>query len=130
MPVYQNADKKFVTFIIPVFILGLLLLSGCRHAPDAASLPKISFSGRILPIIQSNCGKSGCHEGGAEVFALRTYEEIRRRVVPKKPHQSGLYKNMIYLDANRVMPPPPDQPMSEQQLELIYTWIIQGAENN
>lgn len=121
--------KKFAFVLTSVWAMAGLL--SCRHEPDPASLAEVSFAGRIQPIIQSNCGKSGCHSGSGEhLFSLRTYEEISSKVTPNKPHQSELYKNMIYLEDFRVMPPPPDQPMTEEQLGLIYTWILQGAKNN
>ena len=118
-----------ISFII-VTMWAMTVMSSCRHEPNAASLPEVSFAGRIQPIIQSNCGKSGCHSGNDRLFALRSYGEILNKVTAKKPHQSDLYKTMIYPEDFRVMPPPPDQPMTEEQLSLVYTWILQGAKNN
>ena len=127
MNLIQHDDNLSVISFL--FIAAGIFFSACRHEPDPASLPKISFSARILPIIQSNCAKSGCHDG-EEQFSLNNFEQIKNKVKSGNPHQSELYNNMIYLDDARVMPPPPDQPLTEEQLKLIYTWILQGAENN
>lgn len=117
----------FLPFLVSCIFL-IPLINGCRHKPDLTNVPYVSFSGRVLPIIQSNCAKSGCHDGNQ--FSLRNYDEIRSRITPENAHASNLYQNMIYLEPSRVMPPPPDQPMSEQQLQTIYTWIMQGAKDN
>jgi hypothetical protein len=33
-------------------------------------------------------------------------------------------------DPDKIMPPPPTSPLSAAQINLIYTWIAQGAQNN
>jgi hypothetical protein len=62
----QSLFHKISFTIVAMWTLSGL--SSCRHEPDAASLPEVSFAGRIQPIIQSNCGKSGCHTGNRVVF--------------------------------------------------------------
>jgi len=124
--------NRFIRKQFYILVGGLVWmgsLSSCRHETDPEALSTISFSGRVQPIIQSNCAKSGCHDGG-EQFDLTSYESITRKVEPGKPNKSEIYKSMTYLDNFRVMPPKPDSPLTEDQLKVIYTWILQGAKNN
>lgn len=129
MKIFENQPEEFRMRISWYWMLAIGLCFSCRHEADLESIPKVSFSGRVLPIVQSNCGKSSCHDGSSE-FSLRDYDQIKRKVTPFKPHKSELYKTMTYLDDFRVMPPPPAPPLEEAQLQLIYSWILQGAQNN
>ncbi|MCU0384102.1 MAG: hypothetical protein MUF68_08545 [Cyclobacteriaceae bacterium] len=103
-----------------------LLTQACTHDIVVPDSPQISFSEQILPIIASNCGRSGCHDGGEE-FSLRTFEEIRGNVTPGDARKSKLYKAITRLN---VEPMPPDGPLTDQQINLIYAWVMQGAKNN
>jgi len=125
----QSFKMSKSTLCLLLFVLAVFAFA-CRHEPDLSSIQDVSFFARVQPIVQNNCAKSGCHGIGGEQFPLTTYAEIRERVTPKKPFESDLFKTMTYLDANRVMPPPPDQSLTENQLQIIYTWISQGAKNN
>lgn len=99
----------------------------CTHDPVIPDTPAISFKDEVLPIIVNNCAKSGCHDGGAE-FSLQNYEEISSNVQAGDARKSELYKVINTLWGEKAMPP--DGPLSDQQITLIYTWIMQGAKNN
>jgi len=127
--------KKIFGFKAKLYLLLTLLSccvlsTSCRHETELSTIPELSFSGRVQPIIQSNCAKAGCHAVGGSQISLNTYSEISKKIKAGKPHQSELYKTMIYLDDYRVMPPPPDKPLTEDQLQIVFTWIAQGAKNN
>jgi len=109
-------------------LLSAMLIS-CKHDPHLApGTPEVCFDNQVLPIIQSSCAKSGCHDGNGEKQALNTYDDIMRMVTPGKPIQSKLYKAIT---ANphlgNIMPPKPDQPLNSAQLDNIEIWILQGA---
>ncbi|MFN9502531.1 MAG: c-type cytochrome domain-containing protein [Chryseotalea sp.] len=113
--------------IVPIACVCVWLLTiTCTHDVAVPDSPEISFSGQILPIIASNCGTSGCHDGGEE-FSLRTFEEIRGNVTPGDARKSKLYKAITRLNFE---PMPPDGPLTDQQINVIYAWIMQGAKNN
>lgn len=125
--------KSVILRIALIMIPGMLLsLSSCRH--EAELLPiipgtndSICFDSQVLPIIQSNCAKSGCHDGSGE-FPLTTYEQILRKVEPGKPNKSSLYKVMnTWQGAPNFMPPSPSQPLSNAQITNIQLWIMEGA---
>ena len=60
----------------------VIFFSSCKHE---AMLPpiipgvsdSICFETEVLPVIQSNCAKSGCHEN-----RMSTYSQIMRDVTP------------------------------------------------
>jgi len=120
--------KPILTLV--AFALSMLLLlfvsESCTHEVTIPDSPAISFNEQVLPIIASNCGYSGCHDGGEE-FSLRTFEEIRGNVNPGDARKSKLYKAITRLNFE---PMPPDGPLNDQQINLIYGWIMQGAKNN
>ncbi len=124
----QMNTLKTLYFLLTFF--SLLLLS-CRHDPELApGTPEVCFDNQILPVIQSSCAKSGCHDGSGEQQALNTYEEISKIVAPGKPLQSKLYKvvtaNPVF---GGIMPPKPDRALNSAQLDNINIWILQGAKH-
>ncbi len=121
-----------------LFILIIGVLYNCRIDPidledfneDIPCDPDvIYFEKDILPIFQSNCAKSGCHDDstaqkGVNLTSWKnaTNEEI---VTPNNAEDSELYD---VLEDNE-MPPYPETPLTLNQVNLIRDWINQGAEN-
>lgn len=95
-------------------------------SPDTAY-----FVNAVLPIITSNCAKSGCHDSKTrtEGLVLDNYNGILRIVQPGSPSNSKLYQ-VITASGEDVMPPKPNQPLTADEIASIKTWIAQGARNN
>ena len=113
------------------FAVPLLLLSACQHDPVAPTdQPTICFTTQVLPIFQSNCAKSGCHnsegEGG---IVLSNADDILKHVTPGKPLQSVAYTSMFSVWSG-MMPPAPNPPVSAEARQLVELWILQGANTN
>jgi len=104
---------------------SMLFPLACRHDPVIPATPAISFSEQVQPIFVSNCATEGCHDGRAK-FALETYSDIHSRVKAGDAHGSEVYKAITKLYGGM----PPDGPLSDEQLNLIYAWIMQGAKDN
>lgn len=125
----MNVLSKFFALLV---ILVVIILVSCKNETtppiiDESTIPSgICFDGDILPLVQSNCAKSGCHTGGDEDPDLSNYNNIMKLVKAGDPLNSKLYKYAIGSE----MPPPPDQPLNLEQVTLIYGWIKQGALNN
>jgi hypothetical protein len=122
----MNTFKKVIAVTL---LTPFLLLFSCKHDPTLTpGTPEVCFDSQILPVIQSGCAKSGCHDGNGEKQALTTYDEILRMVTPGKPLQSRLYKAVT---ANphfeNFMPPKPNTPLNSTQIDNIEIWILQGA---
>lgn len=120
--------KKLFAFILT--IAGLAYSCTTILVEPDAPIPTVSYKNDIAPIIAANCGQSGCHgTDGTRQFSLLSYDELSRLVVPNQPHNSQLY-NVIRLYEGNVMPPKPNDPLSDTQIGQIYVWILQGATNN
>ena len=114
-------------YLISLFII--LLNISCRHNPiGIANQPIVCFTSEVLPIIQSNCAKSGCHNGRGETrLDLSTASGIRKNVTPFQPFNSKLYTATVDTWGN-IMPPSPSQPLPKDLRTIIYVWILQGAD--
>lgn len=123
---------KRLFFTIACGIAGLVFSSSCKHTPQFNDMAQVSYVASIAPIINSNCTFSGCHgDLGTQKFKLLSYEGvISAGVEPGKPHNSKLYKSLVSLNSEEIMPKQPYNELTEKQIQLIYVWIGQGAKNN
>lgn len=115
------------------FIGGLITIYSCKHEPVIPEQPAISFSHDVMPIIAANCQESGCHgQINAEEIQLLTYADIvnGELIVPNNVNQSELYRAITTSFGEDAMPRPPQNPLSDAQIKLIYLWIMQGAKDN
>lgn len=91
------------------------------------------FQNEILPLLQSSCAMTGCHDPGSaqEGVILNSYLNVINtgEVEPFSPLSSKLYEVLIEDEPEDRMPPPP-RSLTTQQKQSIYGWIAQGALNN
>jgi hypothetical protein len=92
----------------------------------------IYFENHILPILVSNCALSGCHDATTanEGVRLDNYTNIisTGEIVPFNPSDSELFEVLIEDDPDKYMPP--TGKLDDATIDLIATWIAQGALNN
>jgi hypothetical protein len=119
------------TKIISLAFLALLasaVLISCRHNPVGVDTqPTVCFQTDVLPVIQSNCGKSDCHAGsgrGGSRLNLTSEAGIRKGIVAYQPLSSSVYTKII----DGSMPPSPNYPLTKDQRTALYLWILQGAD--
>jgi len=99
---------------------------------DPSTDTGICFRRDILPIFNSNCAVSGCHNKGTakEGYILDSYQNIvRKGIKPRNLNDSKIYK-VITNPSNEEddrMPPPPRKRLTTQQISLIARWIAEGA---
>ncbi|MER3498984.1 MAG: hypothetical protein C4308_10295 [Chitinophagaceae bacterium] len=90
---------------------------------------KIYFQQQVLPILISNCAKSGCHDQAShkEGVILISYSSTMStgEVRPGRPGNSKLWEVI----ADNEMPPAGNTRLTQAQKDLIYNWILQGAQN-
>jgi hypothetical protein len=103
---------------------------GTTPAPVTCSADTVYFQNTILPLLNSSCAMSGCHDAitHKEGINLTSYSSIMSTggVKPGKPGQSKLYSVI----ADNSMPPKGSTPLTADQKALISKWISQGALNN
>jgi mono/diheme cytochrome c family protein len=123
----------------------LLLAAACKHYPVNPVIPdpdpdpvsdcdpdSVYFVQQILPIFQSNCAQPGCHDAitQEEGYVFDNYAGIMEEIEPFDLNDSEIYEKITDNDPDDIMPPPPDEPLTEAQIDLIADWIMQGAPNN
>ncbi len=149
--------EKLRTLIIASF-LGMTLMSACKHEIPQPQVvnnngggngggggggggininpcdsDSVYFNLQVLPILISNCSMSGCHDAAShqDGVVLTSYQTVMNSgiVQPGDPNDGDLIEAITETDPDDVMPPPPASPLSPQQIQLIQTWIAQGAQN-
>jgi hypothetical protein len=113
-----------------IVFLSLILISypSCTHdIVGIEELDTVCFDTQVMPMLQTSCGMSGCHESGsaAEGFDISSYQTIMQAVSPGDPRGSQLYKVITNINGETIMPP--DQPLSKEQRTILEVWIAQGA---
>ena len=118
--------------LIFLVIAAAQFFSGCKQDPVIPDTPLAKFKDDIQAIIIGNCTASGCH-GGVEPKSspLLTYDDVLKNgdIKAKDANGSKLYILLKDLGEDR-MPKKPNAPLSDEQIELVYLWIMQGAKNN
>ena len=102
-----------------------------------AVLSKVDYSRDVQPILSENCYQ--CHGPDAKKrkgdlrLDLRQSEEKKREgtriIEPGKPGASELIRRLLSHDLDEKMPPPDSvQRPDEREIEILKTWIQEGAE--
>lgn len=112
--------------IISILVLSVLL-AGCYNDKEELLYPtasdcssgNVSFSAEVLPIIQTRCAVSGCHDAssGNKGGPFTNYTQIKNKA-----------SNIKFQVENRTMPQGSSLPAS--QIRLIRCWVENGALNN
>lgn len=133
---------KNLFFTAAVLIATVFIINSCKHeapvlAIDTTPIPGpvanngVCFESEILPLFQSNCAKSGCHDAAThtEDLILDSYANIiRKDIVPGKADNSKLYR-VLFETGKDKMPPAPNADLTPAQKALIGKWINEGAKN-
>ncbi len=100
---------------------------------DPCDPDTIYFERDLLPLLQSSCAQPGCHDAITmeDGVRLTDYASVIEtgKVKPFDPEGSDMYENVIETDPDKRMPPPPASPWTQENTDILYTWIAQGAQN-
>ncbi len=123
------------------YVMAIAVVSaGCSQ--------EVSFQKDVNPILQENC--LSCHDGKGEGieasgFSVQSYDDLMKGtkfgqvVVPGDSLSSSLYRLIDHqADPKIQMPPHHDETvaagkmnsLSGEQINIIKSWIDQGAKNN
>lgn len=128
-------------YLLAIIITGILIINSCTHEPPAGitSAPppvpggtdEVCFESEILPLFQSNCAISGCHDAIShkDDYIFNNYANITQKDIrPGDAINSKVYK-VLFETGNKKMPPLPNVDLTAQQKALIGRWINEGAKN-
>jgi len=85
---------------------------------------EVSFSQDVWPILEKYALTA--HGGKGGVF-LESYEDILNYVEPGNPEGSLLYRALI---GDGMPQMPPGNPLPDELIQTIHSWIEQGAKEN
>ena len=134
--------KKLLSAVF--LIATLLLASGCKDEgpsdPDVSDIvfppSNVSYSQHVDALFQQRCAFGGCHAGASAQAGLNllapSYDALRNHfpqlIVVGEPDNSILVQRL----EGTLQPQMPymRQPLTNNQLTGIRTWINEGALNN
>lgn len=119
---------KHFTVIAALSITLIWGMQSCQHESMGDPNAAICFERDILPIFNSKCAMSGCHDAGtsAEGYTLDNYKNIvSDGIVAGKPNKSEVYESI----ADGEMPPKGYTKLSDAEKQMLYDWIVDGAKN-
>ena len=121
-------------FCRPILFLGAL----CTFAASSQADEKINFSRDIHPLLSANC--FACHgpDDKARKAKLRLdtpegafkVHDGKAAIIPNDAAKSEIIRRLLTTDPDDHMPPPDSgkKNLTTQQIDLIKTWITQGAD--
>lgn len=137
---------KLLKIAVAIIIL-IIIFDACKHEPLTTTVVAdpgtggtggtgtgstlVCFQSEVLPLFQSNCAKSGCHDAISRQkgYVLDTYANIiKDGIVPGRATNSDIYK-VLFETGNKKMPPSPNADLTSAQKAIIGKWINEGAKN-
>lgn len=97
----------------------------------AATNGAVCFSSEILPLYQTYCAQTGCHNSitARKGIILDSYNNIMNGIRANNPNSSKYYTVITNGGGDDKMPPSGSAQMGSTQISLIQKWINEGATN-
>ena len=123
-------------------VVTLFIHSCSGDSPEEMVGPveDISFADQVQVIFNQSCGGAGCHVSSSQSGVnLSTYDDVmnsvgeqynREIVDPGNPDESPLVDKIEPAPEHGQRMPFDRDPLSEQQIRVIRTWIEEGALDN
>lgn len=126
----------FSTFIVMLSLLSLQCMTNVEEI-TGEQVQNVSFQAEVLPILQQYC--VSCH-GNTAGINLDSYDAVMNNngnnwkekvVVPGNAENSGLYDVLLERPQFQLQQMPTGGPyLTGDEIEIIKTWINEGAKNN
>ncbi|MCA9014240.1 MAG: DUF1549 domain-containing protein, partial [Planctomycetaceae bacterium] len=123
-----------LTRAFTLVLLTSFCLSATAKEPQAPAKQKIDFEKQILPLFQAKC--FDCHDENTQEskFRLDRKSALLRggdsgepAIISGQSGKSHLIKLVRGEEAGHLMPPDKSERLSPEQMQLLATWIDQGA---
>lgn len=109
---------------------------GNGESPSSVVFPasNVSYAQHVQPLFNQACALVGCHDSGSNQSPLKltsygeTVLQIPGVVVPNEPESSTLVLRIEGRNGDRM--PLNRNPLNQNQINGIRTWIAEGAKNN
>jgi hypothetical protein len=152
-------SMKKISILFSIFVVLLLAAStqSCKHHPDGFDIntddngnnggggpdtlvienphpcdqDSVYFTNTIQPLLNSMCAVPECHDAitAEDGVNLTNYQNIMNQVDPFDLDGSDLWDKGI-MDPDEPMPPADSPQLTQEEINLIEDWIMQGALNN
>tara|TARA_Y100001972_G_C7651117_1_gene327412 strand:- start:89 stop:910 length:822 start_codon:yes stop_codon:yes gene_type:complete len=90
---------------------------GCITSMNVQVMSGVSFESNVKPIIDLNCNVTSCHGNDPALPTFNSYNEIK--------NSSARIKSVTQSGAM-----PPEDKLTQNQIDLIACWVDDGAPNN
>lgn len=119
-------SKRLWWLLLP---LGATLTTCTREYVE--DIRGVCFQRDVLPIFQSNCTQSGCHNSQSREagYDLTSYENIVSHGVKPGDYKASKLYEVLVAGGEEGMPRSPYKRLTDDQITLIALWIDEGAEN-
>jgi len=107
------AQKLFCTAAV------ILYICSCTKQ-DPVICEEVTYAADVVPIIQTHCAISGCHVAG---FTPGDYNQY---IVLKQKVDSGTFQLLVL----NLQTMPPDETLTENELDILQCWVDAGAPEN
>lgn len=143
---------------LAVLVAIIMVLAACVHEPPVGPLAEdidggggnggggggeevvpcdpniVYFQQQVLPLLLSNCAVPGCHNTATnnnDHIQITSYSTLMNSDIIEMddPLDSDLWEAINETDPDDRMPRPPQNPLTNQQKDLIRRWLQQGAQN-
>jgi WD40 repeat protein len=127
---------RLLALVTPLALCGLAVLFPFAASGQEDAAAPVSYAKQIRPIFQEHC--QGCHQPAkAEgAYAMTSFDALLKggesgeaAIVPGDPEKSYLI-GQITPDGGEAAMPKGKPPLSAEQINLIKTWIAEGAKND
>lgn len=127
---------RLLALVTPLALCRLAVLFPFAASGQEDAAAPVSYAKQIRPIFQEHC--QGCHQPAkAEgAYAMTSFDALLKggesgeaAIVPGDPEKSYLI-GQITPDGGEAAMPKGKPPLSAEQINLIKTWIAEGAKND
>ena len=133
---FRGTRVELLSVVMLPLGIGLAVQGPPDTAASETALPvpvagPVSFAEQIVPIFEERCAE--CHSGDNKELELGlvTYEDVMKGSEYGTVIEAGDPDGSLLIDMIAAGEMPEDgDPLTEEQIELIRSWIAAGAENN